>query len=72
MANYTAIQKKKLYRKLKKINIISEKDIINIRVSELRKIKEYENFTINDLEIIWQLQDAINEKKLLDFFTDSE
>ena len=73
MAEFNAIQKNKLVKKLKGINKAKEKDILNLKVSELRKINENENIpnlTINDVEIIWQMQDAIKGKELLEYLTD--
>jgi hypothetical protein len=73
MAEFNAIQKNKLVKKLKGINKAKEKDILNLKVSELRKINEDENIpnlTINDVEIIWQMQDAIKGKELLEYLTD--
>lgn len=72
MAEFNAIQKNKLVKKLKGINKAKEKDILNLKVSELRKINEDENIpnlTINDVEIIWQMQDAIKGKELLEYLT---
>lgn len=73
MAEFNVIQKNKLVKKLKGINKAKEKDILNLKVSELRKINEDENIpnlTINDVEIIWQMQDAIKGKELLEYLTD--
>ena len=56
MAEYSSMQKNKLVQKLKSINITNEKDILNLKVSELRninKIEEIPNLTIKDIEIIW-------------------
>ena len=75
MAEYSSIQKNKLAQKLKSINITNEKDILNLKVSELKKINESENIqnlTIKDIEIIWLMQEAIDKKKLLEFFTNTE
>lgn len=75
MAKYSNNQKNKLLKKLKAINITAEKDILNVRLAELKKIneiEEMENLTIKDIEIIWQMQEAINNKSLLDFFANSE
>ncbi len=71
MSNITAIQKNKLLRKLKNANIVNEKDILNMKVSDLKKIKETNNLTMVDIEIIWLIQEAIDKKNLLDFFTES-
>ncbi len=71
MSKITATQKNKLLRKLKNANIVNEKDILNIKVSDLKKIKEASNLTMVDIEIIWLIQEAIDKKNLLDFFTES-
>lgn len=70
MAKYNTNQKNKVFKKLKKINIVTEKDILNLKVSELKKIKQLEenpNLSISDLEIIWLIQEAIENKNLLEF-----
>lgn len=75
MAEYSSIQKNKLAQKLKSINITNEKDILNLKVAELKKINESENIqnlTIKDIEIIWLMQEAIEKKNLLEFFTNTE
>ncbi len=75
MAEYSSNEKNKLAQKLKKINIISEKDILNIKVSQLKKINEDEelsNLTIKDIQIIWLMQEAIENKTLLEFFTNTK
>ena len=69
MANITTIQKNKLLRKLRNINILNEKDILNLKVYDLKKIKDNDKLTLNDIEIIWLMQDAIEKKSLLEFFT---
>ena len=64
-----------LVQKLKSINITNEKDILNLKVSELRninKIEEIPKLTIKDIEIIWLMQEAIEKKNLLEFFTDTK
>lgn len=74
MTEYNAKQKNKLLQKLKAINITTEKDILNMKVSDLKKInetEELENLTIRDILIIWQMQEAIENKSLLNFFTDN-
>lgn len=71
MSKITATQKNKLLRKLKNANIVNEKDILNIKVSDLKKIKETNNLTMVDIEIIWLIQEAIDKKNLLDFFTET-
>lgn len=75
MAEYSSIQKNKLVQKLKSINITNEKDILNLKVAELKKINAVENIqnlTIKDIEIIWLMQEAIEKKNLLEFFTNTE
>ena len=75
MAEYSSMQKNKLVQKLKSINITNEKDILNLKVSELRninKIEEIPKLTIKDIEIIWLIQEAIEKKNLLEFFTDTK
>ena len=75
MAKYTANQKSKLFKKLKNITIVTEKDILNLKVTDLKKLKQAENktiITIADIELIWLMQEAIENKKLLEFFTDTE
>ena len=60
MAKYSRNQKNKSIDKLKHINITTEKDILNVKVSELKKInkiEEIENLTIKDIEIIWEMQE---------------
>ena len=72
MVEYSSVQKNKLAQKLKSINITNEKDILNLKVAELKKINEIENIqnlTMKDIEIIWLMQDAIENKKILEFFT---
>ena len=68
MSKFINKLKEKLIEKLNAINKTSEKDILNLKVSELRQINEnekIENLTIKDIEIIWELQDSIREKSLL-------
>ena len=75
MAQFTANQRNKLLKKLKSIEIITEKDILNLKVVDLKKLKEIENienFTMKDIEILWIMQEAIEKKSLLEFFTDVE
>lgn len=71
MTRITSIQKNKLLRKLKNNSFVNEKDILNIKVSDLKKIKETNKLTMTDIEIIWLIQEAIDKKNLLDFFTES-
>lgn len=74
MAEYSVKQKNKLLQKLKEINVTTEKDILNLKIIDLKKINEIEkieNITIRDIFIIWQIQEAIENKSLLNFFTDN-
>lgn len=74
MSEYNSKQKKNLLKKLKAINMTNEKDILNMKVAELKKINQNEdidNLNIKDIEIIWLIQEAIEKKELLNFFTDS-
>lgn len=73
MSECTQKQKKNLLKKLKVINMTNEKDILNIKVSELKKINQNENIsnlTIKDIEMLWIMQEAIENKSLFDFFAD--
>ena len=75
MSKYTINQKNKLFKKLKKINITTEKDILNLKVADLKKMKQTEkgnSITNTDLEIIWLMQEAIEKKRLLEFFINEE
>lgn len=62
MENYTVNQMKKVIDKLKRINIISEKEIINLKVSDIKKLKEENKLAMRDIEIIWKIQEMIQEK----------
>ena len=73
MSEYNSKQKKHLLKKLKAINMTNEKDILNMKVAELKKINQNEdilNLTIKDVEMIWIMQEAIENKGLWDFFVD--
>ena len=75
MSRYTINQKNKVFKKLKKINITTEKDILNLKVADLKKMKQTEkgnSITNTDLEIIWLMQEAIEKKRLLEFFINEE
>jgi len=72
---YSLKEKNKLAQKLKSINLVNEKDILNVKVSELKKIKNDEglsNLTLKDIKILWLMQEVIENKNLLDFFTNDE
>ena len=50
-----------------------KKDILNMKVAELKKINQNEdilNLTIKDVEMIWIMQEAIENKGLWHFFVD--
>ena len=75
MEKSTINQRNKLFKKLKSINITTEKDIANIKVSELKKINDIEGgekLSIKDIELLWAMQEAIDNKKFIDFIINNE
>lgn len=62
MATYSINQMKKEIKKLEKINIVGEKAILNVKVLDLNKLKEQEKINMKDIEIIWEIQDMIQDK----------
>jgi DNA polymerase III delta prime subunit len=62
MENYSINQMKKVIKKLEKINIVAEKEILNMKVIELHKLKEQDKISMKDIEIIWKIQDMIQDK----------
>lgn len=73
MSENSSKNKKNLLKKLKSINMTNEKDILNMKVSELKKINQNEDIqklTLKDIETIWIMQEAIENKGLWDFFVD--
>ena len=73
MSENSSKNKKNLIKKLKTINMTNEKDVLNMKVSELKKINQNEdipNVTLKDIETIWIIQDAIETKGLWNFFID--
>lgn len=62
MATYTINQMKKEIKKLEKLNIVGEKAILNVKVLDLKKLKEQEKINMKDIEIIWEIQDMIQDK----------
>lgn len=75
MNEVTQKQKNKLVKKLKQLGLTTEKDILNIKVSDLRKKTaddKMENWTMKDIEIIWLMQESIENKNLLGFFVDND
>ncbi len=72
MATYSINQMKKVIKKLEKINIINEKEILNIKVSELKKLKEQGKVNMKDIEIIWEIQDMIQDKSWFKILFDTK
>ena len=62
MATYSINQMKKEIKKLEKINIVGEKAILNVKVLELNKLKEQDRINMKDIEIIWKIQEMIQDK----------
>ena len=62
MATYSINQMKKEIKKLEKINIVGEKAILNIKVLDLNKLKEQDKIGMKDVEIIWEIQEMIQDK----------
>ncbi len=62
MATYSINQMKKEIKKLEKLNIVGEKAILNVKVLDLKKLKEQEKINMKDIEIIWEIQDMIQDK----------
>ena len=62
MATYSVNQMKKEIKKLEKINIVGEKAILNVKVLELNKLKEQDKISMKDIEIIWKIQEMIQDK----------
>lgn len=72
MATYSINQMKRVIKKLEKINIINEKEILNIKVSELKKLKEQGKVSMKDIEIIWEIQDMIQDKSWFKILFDTK
>ena len=62
MATYSINQMKKEIKKLEKLNIVGEKAILNVKVLDLKKLKEQEKINMKDIEIIWKIQEMIKDK----------
>ena len=62
MATYSINQMKKEIKKLEKINIVGEKSILNVKVLDLNKLKEQDKISMKDVEIIWKIQEMIQDK----------
>lgn len=72
MATYSVNQMKKVVKKLEKINITTEKEILNLKVLELKKLKEQDKVGTNDIEIIWEIQDMIQDKRWFKILFDTK
>lgn len=72
MATYSINQMKRVIKKLEKINIITEKEILNIKVLELKKLKEQDKVNLKDIEIIWEIQDMIQDKSWFKILFDTK
>lgn len=73
MSENSSKNKKNLIKKLKTINMTNEKDVLNMKVSELKKINQNEdipNVTLKDIETIWIIQEAIETKGLWNYLID--
>ena len=72
MATYSLNQMKKVIKKLEKINITTEKEILNLKVLEVKKLKEQDKVSMNDIEIIWEIQDMIQDKSWFKILLDTK
>ena len=72
MATYSVNQMKKVIKKLEKINITTEKEILNVKVLEVKKRKEQDKVSMNDIEIIWEIQDMIQDKSWFKILFDTK
>ncbi len=72
MATYSINQMKRVIKKLEKINIITEKEILNIKVLDIKKLKEQEKVNLKDIEIIWEIQDMIQDKSWFKILFDTK
>lgn len=72
MAIYSVNQMKKVIKKLEKINITTEKEILNLKVLEVKKLKEQDKVSMNDIEIIWEIQDMIQDKSWFKILLDTK
>ncbi len=72
MATYSINQMKRVIKKLEKINIITEKEILNIKVLELKKLKEQDKVNLKDIEVIWEIQDMIQDKSWFKILFDTK
>lgn len=72
MATYSINQMKRVIKKLEQINIITEKEILNIKVLDLKKLKEQDKVNLKDIEIIWEIQDMIQDKSWFKILFDTK
>lgn len=72
MATYSINQMKIVIKKLEKINIITEKEILNIKVLDIKKLKEQDKVNLKDIEIIWEIQDMIQDKSWFKILFDTK
>lgn len=72
MATYSINQMKRVIKKLEKINIITEKEILNIKVLELKKLKEQDKVNLKDIEVIWEIQDMIQDESWFKILFDTK
>lgn len=72
MATYSINQMKRVIKKIEKINIITEKEILNIKVLDLKKLKEQDKVNLKDIEIIWEIQDMIQDKSWFKILFDTK
>ncbi len=62
MATYSIVQMKNEMKKLSKIGILGERAILNLKLSDLYKLKEQGTVSMKDIEIIWKIQEMIQDK----------
>lgn len=62
MATYSITQMKNEMKKLKKVGIVGERAILNLKLLDLYKLKEQEKVSMKDIEIIWKIQEMIQDK----------
>jgi len=62
MATYSIVQMKNEMKKLSKIGILGERAILNLKLSDLYKLKEQNTVSMKDIEIIWKIQEMIQDK----------
>lgn len=71
MTKITLNQKRKMIEKLKSIGIVTEKDILNLKVYKIKELKEQGKLTTNDFEIIWNIQEVLMQKDVLKILEDA-